>query len=31
VFDFELSNADMAAIDNIDQAHRTAWDPTDLP
>jgi len=31
VFDFELSPVDMAAIDNINQTDRTAWDPTDLP
>jgi diketogulonate reductase-like aldo/keto reductase len=30
VFDFELSGEDMKAIDNITQAGRTAWDPTNL-
>lgn len=31
VFDFQLSNEDMEAIDKINQTERTAWDPTDLP
>lgn len=31
VFDFELTDGDMEAIDNIQQAGRTTWDPTGLP
>lgn len=31
IFDFQLSADDMAAIDNIGQTGRTAWDPTGLP
>ena len=31
VFDFELATQDMAEIDGITQAGRTAWDPTGLP
>jgi methylglyoxal/glyoxal reductase len=31
VFDFKLSDDDMAVINAINQAGRTAWDPTDLP
>jgi methylglyoxal/glyoxal reductase len=31
VFDFKLSDNDMAVINSINQASRTAWDPTELP
>ena len=31
LFDFELSAADMAALDALDEGFRTAWDPTDMP
>jgi diketogulonate reductase-like aldo/keto reductase len=31
VFDFKLDDEDIAAIDNISPAGRTAWDPTGLP
>ena len=31
LFDFELSAADMAALDALDEGYRTAWDPTDMP
>jgi diketogulonate reductase-like aldo/keto reductase len=31
VFDFELSQDDMEAINSINQAGRTSWDPTNLP
>lgn len=31
VFDFELSDDVMEAIDSLDQTGRTAWDPTNLP
>jgi len=31
VFDFELSRADMARIDALDERSHVAWDPDDLP
>lgn len=31
IFNFELATEDMAKIDDITQARRTAWDPTGLP
>lgn len=31
VFGWELGPADMAALDALDEGHRTSWDPTDVP
>jgi len=31
VFDFELSRADMARLDALDERSHVAWDPNDLP
>ncbi len=31
VFDFELSNRDMATLDGFDESLRTGWDPTGAP
>ncbi len=31
VFDFELDEADMVALDALDEALATGWDPTDAP
>jgi len=31
VFDFELSEDDMAALDALDESHHTDWDPTEVP
>jgi diketogulonate reductase-like aldo/keto reductase len=31
VFDFELSERDMAELSGLDEGFRTCWDPTDLP
>jgi diketogulonate reductase-like aldo/keto reductase len=31
VFDFELSDADMRALDGFDENLRTCWDPTNAP
>lgn len=30
VFDFELDNADMEILDNLDEDYRVAWDPTTI-
>lgn len=31
VFDFEISDEDMKALDSFNQDYRTSWDPTDVP
>jgi len=31
VFDFDLSDGEMARFDALDEGHREAWDPTDVP
>jgi diketogulonate reductase-like aldo/keto reductase len=31
VFDFEISDEDMKALDSFNQNYRTSWDPTDVP
>ncbi|MBN1596225.1 aldo/keto reductase [candidate division FCPU426 bacterium] len=31
VFDFTLSDGEMARIDALDEGYRTAWDPTQIP
>jgi len=31
VFDFQLSDDEMSRLDGLDEGHREAWDPTDVP
>jgi diketogulonate reductase-like aldo/keto reductase len=31
VFDFALDEADLAALDGLDEGYRTSWDPTPVP